>query len=284
MAQIVAVHGIGQQLKGRHSLQKDWLPALRDGLSLVGASLSNDSDLKCAFYGDLFRKPGTKSVGEPLYDASDIAEEWEKEMLLAWWYEASKTDNAVVSPDAHTKMRTPQWAQRALNALSYSKFWAGVAERALIFDLKQVYSYLHNRDIRNQACNRVAECIEPDTRVLIAHSLGSVVAYEALCEHPEWAISTFITLGSPLGIRNLIFDKLHPPPHHNVGAWPGSIRHWTNIADKGDIVALVKYLQPLFGERLVDMLVNNEAKAHDVLPYLTAKETGHAVAIGLTAE
>lgn len=284
MAQIVAVHGIGQQLKGKHSLKKDWLPALRDGLSLVHTTLANDKDLECAFYGDLFRKLGTKSIGDPLYEASDITEEWEKDMLFAWWDEASKVDDAVVSPNMHTKLRAPQWTQRALDALSYSKFWAGKAERALIFDLKQVYSYLHDPDIRKEACNRVAECICTDTKVLIGHSLGSVVAYETLCKHPEWSISTFITLGSPLGIRNLIFDKLHPSPHQNIGAWPDNIRYWTNIADRSDVVALVKSLQPLFGEPLEDVLVHNESKAHDILPYLTAKETGHAIAVGLTTK
>ena len=27
--------------------------------------------------------------------------------------------------------------------------------------------------------------------------------------------------GSPLGIRNLIFDRLQPPPDGGRGAWPG---------------------------------------------------------------
>ncbi len=76
------------------------------------------------------------------------------------------------------------------------------------------------------------------TRVLIGHSLGSVVAYECLCAHPEWKVNTFVTLGSPLGIRNLIFDLLDCGSHHIVGAWPGSVRSWDNIADAGDIVAL----------------------------------------------
>ena len=35
------------------------------------------------------------------------------------------------SPEARTKLRTPQTAQRALKGLSGSRFFAGVAERAL---------------------------------------------------------------------------------------------------------------------------------------------------------
>ena len=48
--------------------------------------------------------------------------------------------------------------------------------------------------------------------MLVGHSLGSVVAYEALCANPEWPVRMLVTLGSPLGIPNLIFDRLEPAP------------------------------------------------------------------------
>jgi hypothetical protein len=47
------------------------------------------------------------------------------------------------------------------------------------------------------------------------------------------------------------------------------------------VVALVKQLAPLFGERVQDLLVNNGSKAHDISPHLTAAQTGHAIAEGL---
>jgi pimeloyl-ACP methyl ester carboxylesterase len=119
---------------------------------------------------------------------------------------------------------------------------------------------------------------------VIAHSLGSVVAYEALCAHPEWNVQTLVTLGSPLGIPNLIFDKLTPRPENRKGAWP-NIKQWFNIADSGDIVALQKSLAPYFGDgddrQIVDRLVYNGWQSHSVERYLTAKETGAAVATGL---
>ena len=65
------------------------------------------------------------------------------------------------------------------------------------------------------------------------------------------------------------------------GAWPGSVRSWDNIADAGDIVALVKDLRPGFGPRVQNRLINNGASAHNLLPYLTARETGDAIAAGL---
>ena len=47
------------------------------------------------------------------------------------------------------------------------------------------------------------------------------------------------------------------------------------------MVALEKRLAPLFGERVQDLLVNNGSKSHDASPYLSAVQTGHAIAQGL---
>jgi hypothetical protein len=281
MAQIVAVHGIGQQLEGPHTLKETWLPAMRDGLSLAGAGLPRVDDLVCAFYGDLFRRTGTKGVGEPSYRAGDVEEGFERELLAAWWEEAAATEIQVRGPDARTKLRTPDSVQRALNALSRSRFFAGLAERALIGFIKQVHRYFAEPHLRMQVGERVASEIGPETRVVIGHSLGSVVAYEALYAHQDRPVRALITLGSPLGIRHLVFDRLQPAPAGGVGAWPDGVASWTNIADDGDVVALVKELRPQFGERVDDVRVHNGAKAHDISPYLTAKETGRAIAAAL---
>ena len=98
--------------------------------------------------------------------------------------------------------------QGALRALSGSRFFAALGERALLGDLRQVRDYFHEPEIRQQARQRVSEAVGDDTRVLVGHSLGSVVAYEALCANPGWPVRMLVTLGSPLGIPNLIFDRL----------------------------------------------------------------------------
>ena len=281
MARIVGVHGIGQQLKGRHTLKTGWLPAMRDGLERANAPIPADEDVACAFYGDLFR---TKGLGEPPYTARDVADGFEQELLTAWWRSAAAVEPQVPGPEDKTKLRTPDPVQRALHALSRSKFFAELGERALIRFIKQVRRYFTEPELRAQALERIAREVDADTRVLVGHSLGSVVAYEATCAHPDWPVRALVTLGSPLGIPNLIFDRLQPSPVDGRGAWPGGVRRWVNVADRGDVVALVKQLRPWFanGERVEDLQVNNGAKAHDISPYLTAAETGHAIAVGLT--
>jgi hypothetical protein len=284
VARIVAVHGIAQQLKGQETLRAVWGPALRDGMRIAGVAevdLPTDQDLASAFYGDLFRPKGKKAVGEPPYRASDVEAGFEQDLLEAWWTAAATADPAVPGPDAQTKLRTPDWVQRALNQLSKSSFFAGLSERAFIGSLKQVRAYFADPAVRSAAQSRVSEMVDEQTDLVIGHSLGSVVAYEALCAHPEWPVRHFITLGSPLGLSKLVFDRLVPPPRDGRGMWPGSVRRWVNVADRADVVALVKELATQFDGGVEDLLVHNGAKAHDIRPYLTAAETGRAIAVAL---
>ncbi|MFB9537259.1 MULTISPECIES: hypothetical protein [Streptomyces] len=219
--------------------------------------------------------------------AADVSDGFDTELLSLWWAEAARVDDQVIEPHARSLHRSSRGAQAALRALSASRFFAGLALRAMVFDLHQVRRYLLEPELRAQVKDQVARAVRDDTRVIVAHSLGSIVAYEALCANPDWPVRALVTLGSPLGIRNLIFDRLDPPPtppaggRPLLGQWPGSVKHWTNIADGGDVVALVKDLRPVFGEQVLSFLIHNGAKAHSVTPYLTAQQTGAAIRAGL---
>jgi len=284
MAKIVAVHGIGQQFKGDEIIHREWWPAFVSGLHLAGRDLADEREFVCPFYGHCFRRAGTLSTGDH-FQVEDVHEEESAWLDLLWDAAVESEPKAVPSKadyaGARTLARTPQLMQRALNALSRSKFWTHVSEGMLIGYLKQVVSYLNNADVHEKVLQIVVDRITPDTKVVIGHSLGSVVAYEALCRKPANVVS-FISIGSPLGIRNLIFDRLLPRPDANgTGAWPGQVKYWTNIADKGDLVALEKSLAPFFGSRVKDILVYNGSDAHHGERYLTARETGEAASQGL---
>ncbi|MBM7169450.1 antibiotic ABC transporter ATP-binding protein [Streptomyces sp. G44] len=300
MARIVVVHGIAQQFKGPRTLHASVAPALRDGvtaaLGAAGPALGDD-DIACAFYGDAFVRPGTRATAVPAYDEADVEPGFEAELLLEWWLEAARVYPQVLGPDARSRgvvgyvaarPLTRPLVRRALDALTHAPYFARVAEPLLIFGLKQVRRYFNDPALRERVRASVARAIDADTRVLVAHSLGSVVAYELLCDealreaHPEWQISSLITLGSPLGLRGLVFDRLIPAPHRETGSWPPRIRRWTNVADRGDIVALVKRLAPRFGPEVADHEVDNGAEMHSMSRYLTAPVTGRAVAEALT--
>ncbi|MER5886910.1 antibiotic ABC transporter ATP-binding protein [Streptomyces sp. NPDC001941] len=292
MARIVVVHGIGQEFLGPEQMRGAAAPALRDGVRLAGAPPIPDEDVACAFYGDLYHEPGTRSGDLPPWDEGDVEEGLEEELLAAWWRAAAEADPAVDGPDEDgtrglvgfgaSRALHVQRVRAALDALAGSRFFGKVSDRLMVLALKQVRRYLTEPALRAAARDRVAAEVGPDTRVVVGHSLGSVVAYETLCAHPEWPVTDFVTLGSPLGLRGVVFDRLAPSPADGRGAWPGPVARWTNVADRGDVVALPDRLAGRFGERIADQRVDNGTRMHDLARYLAAPKTGAAVARGLS--
>ncbi|MFJ9131259.1 hypothetical protein ACIRJS_44985 [Streptomyces sp. NPDC102340] len=223
MARIVAVHGIGQQVLGEEALLKAWGPVLHDGLRRLGGPQVAQGDVAMAFYGDVFRLPArTLAVGEPPYTAADVAPGLEEQLLMAWWTEAARTDRAVAAPGPDdTLARTPRSVQSALRALSRSRFFSAIMLRSMVANLKQVSAYLTDPQVREAVRARVTGAIDGDTRVVVGHSLGSVVAYEALCALPDHGVRALVTLGSPLGIP-MVFER--PQPQLDEEAKHGDIR------------------------------------------------------------
>ncbi|MEU7823603.1 hypothetical protein [Catellatospora sp. NPDC049133] len=284
MARVVAVHGIHNTYASRPQMADSWVPALLGGLDnaaqagLAPTAGLTASEVACVFYGDVFRPQGKRLSGDiPPLTSDDVEEGPETDLLLQWWAAAARIDPAVVAPDART-LGPRTSARKALLALAGARFLAQVSERLLVWWLKQVTSYFTDPAVRSAARERFAAGIGDDTRVVVAHSLGSVVAYEALCAHPEWPVTDLVTLGSPLGVPHLVTHRLDP----STGAWP-TVERWTNITDAGDFVALQPLLRTVYGERVRDVEISNGLGAHQVERYLSDRETGTAVAAGLLA-
>jgi hypothetical protein len=287
VARIVVIHGIGQEMEGPSTLHARLFPALRDGMLRAGADI-DPGDVAFASYGELFRPAGEFLAPTPYYDDSDVEPGYEEDLLIALWGGAASCDQAIIPPDEEVLARTPSAARRALAALTTSRFLAGIAERSFIGDLKQVRTYFCDDEMRADIQKKVMQTITGGTRVIVGHSLGSVVAYEVLFTQPHQGVGALITLGSPLGLRNLVFDRLRPRPVIDAGsgqfkgAWP-PVRTWANVADTGDVVAAVEDLRPLFGEEVRQLRVHNGASAHDMSSYLTDPKTGQLISAGLHA-
>ena len=108
-----------------------------------------------------------------------------------------------------------------------------------------------------------------------------MLSYNTLHRHPELALPTLVTLGSPLGSPRT--DAMLPPPGADgLRPWPG-VGRWVNVAAVGDRVTGEGRLAPRFGERVEDRRVDNGHRAHDPEPYLNNPITGEAVASALSA-
>ena len=81
-----------------------------------------------------------------------------------------------------------------------------------------------------------------DRILIIAHSMGSVIAYDALWEltHIEknpGQVDLFLTLGSPLGMR-FTQKRLRGARERGTQRYPHDIRQWINLTAQGDLTAL----------------------------------------------
>lgn len=90
--------------------------------------------------------------------------------------------------------------------------------------------------------------------LIIGHSMGSVIAYDALWEltHVEklpQRVDLFLTLGSPLGMR-FTQARLMGAHEHGQRRYPHNIRRWVNVAAHGDLTAL----DPVLGDDFKSML------------------------------
>ncbi|MFE7746947.1 hypothetical protein [Nocardia sp. NPDC057455] len=304
LATIVLVHGIAQEQESADTLEARWLPGLAGGVRNHGApeladrlwrnGSPGDLSTRMAFYGSRFLVEGAQGTGTELDDAQlDLMEQLAAEWLAtAAAHAGDERDRATARrlgtpppPDA-----VAQGAQArlrpALNALMrlrwFAPFGFGLAQKFVISALSQVARYFTDDDVREYAQQQVLDQVGPDTRLVIAHSLGSVVAYEAL--HRTGHPVTLLTMGSPLGLRSVVYDRLRPQP----STVPKSVTDWHNLVDEDDLVAAHLDLTPFFpphpGSAVIPVTeqhFDNGASPHDSTGYLVKAVTGGIVAKAL---
>lgn len=118
---------------------------------------------------------------------------------------------------------------------------------------------------------------------MITHSLGTVIAYDVLCE-PHFAgrtVPLLVTLGSPLGYTE-IQDVVTKPLQ-----LPAPVQLWANFADPLDAVALDTSLADEFqgAPRIIDARVNNPSpNNHAACGYLGASRVRSTVTAALPSD
>ncbi len=97
--------------------------------------------------------------------------------------------------------------------------------------------------------------------LLIGHSMGCVIAYDALWQLGREAgdafkLDTLLTLGSPLS-QNLVRRDLLGHDQEGARRYPDNIQNWTNIAAIGDLTAIKKSAKECYFEMLELALTDN---------------------------
>lgn len=236
MTSIVLIHGAFNELWGPHEVAARWIPALQDGLWHVGRTI-DPTDVSICFYGDLFRR-------DPSVIDSD-----------RWAETRAGVEDSLIetfgqdSLDGLTRLAGRQTYERTIDMFTSMADDPSLADR-----------------VRQRLLDRLV-----GTDVLVAHSLGTVIAYQVLLAHPDIAVDTLVTLGSPLGAQ----------PFTTTGAWPGSTRRWVNVVAITDPVAQPGRVPERFGSAVEERLIDNGHRGHHPEPYLNSRAVGEAVAEAL---
>lgn len=134
-----------------------------------------------------------------------------------------------------------------------------LADENMALHLRDLRRYVHNdNDIAEYTRRLLKVPLRAADRserpvLLIAHSMGSVIAYDALWQMSskpgDASVDTFMTMGSPLG-QHYIQRRLLS--HGAVGAerFPRNIGEWLNISAVGEFTAIDMKLRNDFGEML----------------------------------
>ena len=233
MTSIVLVHGAYNELWGPHEVAARWIPALQDGLWRAGQTIE-PADVSVCFYGDLFRRD------PELIDADQ------------WASTRAGVEEAL----------TANFGEDALESLAQL---AGRHVKERTIDM--FASMAADPTLADQVRQRLLDQLD-DADILVAHSLGTVIAYQVLVAHPEISIDTLVTLGSPLGA----------PPFTMDGEWPGSAKRWVNVVAVTDPVAEVGRVPERFGNQVEERLIDNGHRGHQPEPYLNSRAVGEAIA------
>jgi len=116
--------------------------------------------------------------------------------------------------------------------------------------LKDVNDFFFSKDRRDRMKARLQERLDAGNGpfVIVAHSLGSVIAYSLLLDlGGKIDLPQLVTIGSPLGIGEVKdqLRKLHQLPKGPLPV-PAGVRTWVNVFDPRDVVAQKEKLAPHF--------------------------------------
>ena len=277
MRRIIGVHGVKNYKRGREplaavaQLTQEWGAALGPGVAdSFGADSFGADSFGMAYYAHHLRPEIGQGVEDPYsmdIELQDLLGRWALELPL----DLEPAQGGLTLPVRQAVERMAR----------YSGLQRAVIEPFVAAVLPEVRTYFRNRRARLAAREELADAIDRSgATIVLAHSLGSVVAYETLLAEPDLRLDLLVTMGSPLGLPGVVFERLEP-----AGAHPKplpNVARWVNVADLGDIVAVPRNLSSIFaGIHREETVTIGAVAFHEVKRYLRSTVVGEEVAAAL---
>jgi hypothetical protein len=276
---IIGIHGLDNKPQAT-VLESWWRAAIAEGLSRHGGTGKAKVRFELVYWADLMYpapldpdsllEPYTEAVGEgPL-------------------------PRAGLSVRGATAARVRGGLAKALEKASQVRLGENVVRGTVKAKMPDLHFYKNDEALRRAVQNRLIRRLRSARRwrrkiMLIAHSMGSIVAYDVLKDARRTLkgleISHFITLGSPLGLsglRTVIEGRARVPE---------CVSSWTNFSDPKDPVSswdmclCDKYQANSRGITVSDRLVVNgyvspagKPNPHKIYGYLRTPEVSELIA------
>jgi len=252
---VILVHGRAMLDRDTAATRKMWLNALTaGGKSITALPLLSDRDVRVVWYADVLDPRSSAGCD---YASSD----------------ARARRNATIDPDLKALVAT-------VGSL-FDMITSVVADTESISHLRALSadaSFLGDSRKRCASEQRLGDAIDAARRdgrpvILVAHSLGSLVAYDYLSARSDTGlVQRFITVGSIVGATELRKLLIGGDASDTLSR-PAGVKSWTNIRHENDFFAT----SISTGRNVIATPPADEPDPHELVGYLRGATTAAEV-------
>ena len=278
---VIFIHGMNQQHHSAASIRQRWLHILQKGIRKHHHDARFSylrRHIHIPFYGDLLSRYNVRNI---LNAGTLMPQQW-----------PSFRFRQPVQPQLPAPVPRPGWRKPVISDLPLLnlndsmnfkqkfKFITTLSKNVALRDfvlllnyfpslhrsllqkfLIETYLYLDNPGFMKEVHERIARQLNGRKPcIVIAHSLGSVIAYNHLIQHPELNVQRFITLGSPLAFQ--VIQSHLPQPIVRPAAITGD---WINFYSTDDFLTAFPLTQPPF--QFQPAIINHGIRTHIYRPH-----------------
>jgi hypothetical protein len=286
-AVIIGIHGLGNKPPYK-TMAQWWIKSIREGFYVYGYPVySFNFDL--AFWADIvypvLLDPEMTNKKDPTFDTEPYIRALNYEPKEPNSVKRKMLDFLEKKMDKAFEDARLSYRLETLTSVFIHNFFK---ELDIYFSEKMIHNKNANELIKDRLI-RILRKHQGDRILLIAHSMGSIVAYDVLRQlSGELKIDTFVTMGSPLGLpfikNKFVHSSQEELDQDPVVKAPDAIQtNWFNLSDLDDKVAVNynladDYIANSRGIGVTDLVVSNnyeiggQKNHHKVFGYLRTPE------------
>ncbi len=245
---IIGIHGLANK-PSPAVLENGWRKAILEGLEVNAGVSPSSLNFRSVYWADVMYRQYDKKP-----DLYRKAKKGDLKRYKDGWLDALRAKASDLTDDVIDSMKN----LFGIDAL---------AESVIKKKLKDLHKYYNDSAKREKLRNLLKAEIESnrDKRIMIiAHSMGSIIAYDVLRnmgrDDPTLSIEHLVTIGSPLGMPHV---KYKIARENSLVRTPSIVKKWTNLADKRDPVAIDTHLSDDYEPNGYDVEVKDDLVLND---------------------